>query len=162
MHNRRTTRPHKTTRPRKNRGPVVEAPGIEGLKGCRRKPSRDVYLTNNRPTSLAFFVPSGSTPFPRNSSLAARSRPYGVHERVPLVPRSAAPCNLLGGKRLHLLPFDGGAEAAQPLSLNAGSPGTSPTTCALSCDRRREHLRCRGADEDGYRARFSSAPLQRM
>lgn len=60
---------------------MVEAPGIEGLKGCRRKPSRDVYLTNNRPTSLAFFVPSGSALIPRNSPLAARSRPYGVNER---------------------------------------------------------------------------------
>lgn len=53
---------------------VVEAPGIEGLKRCRRKPSRDVYLTNHRPTSLTFFVPSGSTLFPRNSSLPAESR----------------------------------------------------------------------------------------
>src|SRR5690348_6709795 len=58
---------------------TVEAPGIEGLKWCRRKPSRDVYLTNNGSTSLRFFVPSGSTPIPRNSSLAARSRPCGVH-----------------------------------------------------------------------------------
>jgi integrase len=97
---------------------LVEALGIEPITEYRQKPSRAAYLTNNALIFRKIFVPSRSTQFPRNSSLAAESRPSDVHGRLSIRSRGACLDS-------HLMAIIQPCRSNGPTAFTCSSPTTS-------------------------------------